>query len=216
MGATPLNSSGDGTEMDGPGDGDRSGEEPAITAAEPTLSEDDLFELLANRRRRYILHELMRAGDAIDIGTLSEEIAASEDGLEVHEISSKDRKRVYTALHQSHLPKMDKTGVVDFDSDRGTVEPTAALEDVEIYMDVVRGRELPWSDYYLGLTALSAILLAASTLAIGPFAALPLSAWGAFVVVSFGVFALAHRYYARRNRLGIDRDPPEVEYSYVE
>ncbi|AXR77113.1 DUF7344 domain-containing protein [Natrarchaeobaculum sulfurireducens] len=210
------------TQIDKPGDGSSSSEADGVVAEEsadvtkPTLSEDDLFELLANRRRRYILHELMRKGEAVDIGSLSQEIAANEDGLEVHEVSSKDRKRVYTALHQSHLPKMDKTGVVSFDRDRGTVEPTQALEDVEIYMDVVRGRELPWSDYYLGLTALSAVFLAASTLAVGPFAALPLSAWGAFVVVSFGVFAFAHRYYARRNRLGIDRDPPEVEYSYAE
>ena len=178
------------------------------------LTEDELFELLSNQRRRHILHALLHEDGPLDIGTLSQEIAAWEDGVAYEQVTSKDRKRVYTALQQSHLPKMDKTGVVDFDRDRGTVEPTPALENVEIYMDVVRGREIPWSEYYLGLTALSAVLLAASTLSVAPFTALPAYAVTVFVVVAFGVSALAHRYYSRQNRLGIDEDPPEVELEY--
>lgn len=215
MGATQIDSSGRSGDTQ-PGPETEPVADPADEARAEHLSEDDLFELLSNRRRRYILNELLCEGRPMEIGTLAQEIAAREDDLEYHEVSSKDRKRVYTALHQSHLPKMDRAGVVDFDQDRGTVEPTPALENVEIYMDVVRGRGLPWSDYYLGLTLLSGLLLAATTLGIGPFAALSLSAWGAFVVVSFGVFSLAHRYYARRNRLGIDEDPPGVEHSYAE
>ncbi|OVE85028.1 DUF7344 domain-containing protein [Natronolimnobius baerhuensis] len=188
------------------------------TLSSETLTEDELFELLSNRRRRYILHELMRADCRLDIGSLSQEIAACEDEVDLQEVSSSDRKRVYTALHQSHLPKMDKAGVIDFDQDRGTVEPTPALENIEIYMDVVRGREIPWSDYYLGLTAIAGLVVAASTLDIGPFAALPSSAWGVFLIVTFGVSAIAHRYYARRNRLGIAGDPPasDIELEYHE
>ncbi|EMA32371.1 hypothetical protein C446_14704 [Halobiforma nitratireducens JCM 10879] len=199
------------TDTVGPADAEGS---PATEPTDEALTEDELFEILSNRRRRHVLHELMREGDAIDIGTLSEEIAASEDGLELHEVSSSDRKRVYTALHQSHLPKMDEAGVIEFNRDRGTVEPTAALEDVEIYMDVVRGHEIPWSDYYLGLTALAAVLLAVSVVGPGPLAALSPYQWGAFVLVSFGVSAVAHRYYARRNRLGITDGPPDVALEY--
>lgn len=178
------------------------------------LTEDELFELLANQRRRHILHMLMREDARLDIGDLSQEIAAWEDGLAFEDVSSTDRKRVYTALQQSHLPKMDKAGVVKFDRDRGTIEPTPALEDVEIYMDVVRGREIPWSDYYLGLTALSGALFVTSTFDLLPFSQLPSAAWGVFVIVTFAVSALAHRYYARRNRLGIAEQPPSVELEY--
>ncbi|WP_049927447.1 DUF7344 domain-containing protein [Halopiger goleimassiliensis] len=178
------------------------------------LSEDELFTVLSNRRRRYVLQELIREGDRIDIGTLSQQIAAYEDGLELHEVSSSDRKRVYTALHQSHLPKLDETGLVEFDRDRGTVEPTATLEDVEIYMDLVHGRGIPWSDYYLGVTALIALSFVLAVTGPGPFAALSLEAWGVFAIVTFGTFALVHRYYARRNRLGIEDDSPAVELEY--
>lgn len=181
-----------------------------------TLTEDELFELLANQRRRHILHTLMREDDRLDIGDISQEIAAWEDGMAFEEVSSTDRKRVYTALQQSHLPKMDRVGVVEFDRDRGTIEPTPALEDIEIYMDVVRGREIPWSDYYLGLTALSGVLFATSVLGVLPFGPLPSAAWGVFVIVSFAVSAIAHRYYARRSRLGITDEPPSVELEYRE
>ncbi len=219
MGATHADPPGGTTSprpaTDRHGDGQPSANGRMEGHAHTALGEDDLFDILANRRRRYILHELLRTDESTDIGTLSQEIAAREDGLSVQEVSSKDRKRVYTALHQSHLPKMDGYGVIEFDQDRGTVEPTPALEDIEIYMDVVYGRELPWSDYYLGLTALAGVLLAATAFSIGPFAALSLAAWGAFVVVSFGVFSLAHRYYARRARFGVD-DSVGVEHHYSE
>lgn len=190
------------------------GDGPTIESNQPTLTEDELFELLSNRRRRHILHTLMRKEETVDIGDLSQQIAAWEDGLEYEEVSSTDRKRVYTALQQSHLPKMDKTGVIEFDRDRGVVEPTPTLENVEIYMDVVHGRDIPWSDYYLGLTAVSALLLAATVAGLPPLAGFPPYAWGVFVIVAFGVSGLAHRYYARRNRLGIDEEPPGIELEY--
>ena len=192
------------------------GETAAAQPEQVALTEDELFELLANRRRRHIMHTLMNEGETVDIGDLSQQIAAWEDGLEFEEVSSTDRKRVYTALQQSHLPKMDKAGVIEFDRDRGVVEPTPALEDVEVYMDVVRGREIPWSDYYLGLTAVAAVLLGATIAGLPPFAGLPAYAWGVFVIVAFGVSGFAHRYYARRNRLGIADEPPDIELEYEE
>ncbi|MFC4542690.1 DUF308 domain-containing protein [Halosolutus amylolyticus] len=177
-----------------------------------SISEDELFTLLSNQRRRHILHALMREDGPVDVGQISQEIAAWEDGTPIEKVSSTDRKRVYTALQQTHLPKMDKAGVLEYDHNHGVVEPTEALEDVEIYMDVVRGREIPWSDYYLGLTAVAAASFAVSTLEIFPFSVIDQFTWGVFVVVAFAVSALAHRFYSRRNRLGIDSEPPEVEH----
>ena len=178
------------------------------------LTEDELFTLLSNRRRRYILHTLMREADTVDIGDLSQEIAAWEDGLEYEKVSSRDRKRVYTAIQQTHLPKMDDAGVVEFNRDRGTVKPTPALEDVEIYMDVVRGREIPWGAYYFGLTGLTGALYLVATSGLTPLSQLSPSSWFVFVIVSFGVSAIAHQYYERQNRLGITEEPPDVELEY--
>jgi hypothetical protein len=91
------------------------------------------------------------------------------------------------------------------------VEPTPALEDVRVYMDVVQGREIPWSDYYLGLSGVAVTLLSAVAVDAWPFAALPDLAWGMAAVAAFGVSAVVHRHYARRSALGRGPEPTELQ-----
>ncbi|ACM56077.1 conserved hypothetical protein [Halorubrum lacusprofundi ATCC 49239] len=153
---------------------------------EPTteVSEDELFDVLSNQRRRFAVHLLKReADDSIAIGDMAEQIAAWENGIETAEITGTERKRVYTALQQSHLPKMDKAGVVDFNKNRGIVEPMPAMTDVDVYMDVVEGKEIPWSDYYLGLSGVAVALVGAVWLGAWPFVLLPEFAWTVAIVV---------------------------------
>jgi hypothetical protein len=178
------------------------------TADAPT--EDELFDVLANRRRRYAVHALDDADGATEIGDVAEQVAAWEYGVDVEQVSYEERKRVYTALQQSHFPMMDDAGVVDFDKNRGTVEPTESLDDVEVYMDVVQGNEIPWSVYYLGLSGVAASLMAAVWTGTWPFALLPDVAWGVAVTAMFGVSAVAHTYYARGQRIGASDEPPEL------
>ncbi|MFW6382633.1 MAG: DUF7344 domain-containing protein [Haloferacaceae archaeon] len=181
--------------------------------AEPTteISEDDLFDVLANQRRRFAVHLLKReAEDAIAIGEMAEQIAAWENGIDTAEITSSERKRVYTALQQSHLPKMDEAGVVEFNKARGVVEATPALTDVDVYLDVVEGREIPWSEYYLGLSGVAAALVAAVWMGVWPFTLLPDLAWTLAIVVAFAFSAVAHKYYTTQMKVGHGAEPPEV------
>jgi len=180
-------------------------------AESPEPTEDELFDVLSSRRRRYALHVLKGREEPVELGDVAEQVAAWEYGEDVTEVSYDERKRVYTALQQSHLPKMDDAGVVSFDKNRGVVEPTPALEDVRVYMDVVKGREIPWSDYYLGLSGVAATLLAAVALGAWPFTALPALAWSAAVVAAFAVSAVVHRRYARRTALGRGPTPAELD-----
>ena len=184
------------------------GHKPVGTTEHSGLSEDELFQLLSNQRRRHILRALIREGKPLDIGMLSQEIAAWEDGNDLDEVSSKDRKRVYTALQQSHLPNMDKAGVLEYDRDRGMVEPTPVLEDVEMYLGSIRGRELPWGDYYLGVVVLVAIILGGVTFELAPFTLLPSFVWDVFIIAVLAVLAFVHRFYSRQSRPGIAGEPP--------
>ena len=175
------------------------------------ISEDDLYEVLANRRRRFAVHLLKRESeDSVEIGEMAERIAAWENEVEVAEITGSDRKRVYTALQQSHLPKVDDAGVVKFDKDRGTVEPTPALEGVDLYMDVVEGRDIPWSEYYLGLSGIAVALTAAVWAGAWPFTLLPDTAWTLAIAVAFAFSAATHYYYSGEMRVGDGDDPPEL------
>jgi len=180
---------------------------------EPTtdISEDELFDVLSNQRRRFAVHLLKREeDDSIAIGDMAEQIAAWENGIETTEITGNERKRVYTALQQSHLPKMDKAGVIDFNKNRGVVEPMPAMTDVDVYMDVVEGREIPWSDYYLGLSGVAVALVGAVWLGAWPFVLLPEFAWTVAIVVAFAFSAITHKYYTAEMKVGEPDEPPEL------
>jgi len=61
------------------------------------VSEDELYKVLANQRRRFAVHLLKReSGDRVEIGEMAEQIAAWENEVDVTEITGSDRKRVYT------------------------------------------------------------------------------------------------------------------------
>jgi len=186
---------------------DGEGVEPAAE-----VSEDELFDVLANQRRRFAVHLLKReAEDSVAIGDMAEQIAAWENGIDTTEITGNERKRVYTALQQSHLPKMDEAGVVEFNKDRGMIEPTPALQNVDLYMDVVEGKEIPWSTYYLGLSGVAVALTGAVWLGAWPFVLLPDMAWTLAIVVAFAFSAIAHKYYTTEMKVGRGEEPPEVD-----
>jgi len=180
---------------------------------EPTteITDDELFDVLSNQRRRFAVHLLKReTDDSIAIGEMAEQIAAWENDIDMTEITGSERKRVYTALQQSHLPKMDEAGVVEFNKSRGIIEPTPALTDIDLYMDVVKGKEIPWSDYYLGLSGVAVALAGAVWLGAWPFVLLPEFAWTVAIVVAFAFSAITHKYYTAKMKMGEPEDPPEL------
>lgn len=175
------------------------------------IDNDELYDVLANQRRRFAVHLLKREEQTMRIGEMAEQIAAWENDVDTAEITGSDRKRVYTALQQSHLPKMDRAGVVEFNKNRGVVEPTEALQNIDLYMDVVEGREIPWSEYYLGLSGVAAALVAAVWMGAWPFTLLPTIGWTLAIVVGFAFSALAHKYYTEEMKVGELEEPPELQ-----
>lgn len=85
------------------------------------LSKSEVFELLSADRRQAVLLYLDTTDGTADLGELAEHIAGQECGCHPTELSSQQRKRVYVGLYQCHLPKMADAGVIEYDSDRGTV-----------------------------------------------------------------------------------------------
>ena len=171
------------------------------TATE-SFSRDRVFELLSNRRRRLVLYYLQeQAGEDATVRELASEIAAWENGVETVAVTYKQRKRVYTSLYQSHLPKMDEYGVVEYEQGRGTVRLTAEGETLDAYLEIVSGNDVPWSDYFLGLSLLSVVFLAAVVGGVPPFAALSPGVASLLIVSAFGLSALVHTVRTRRSRV---------------
>jgi len=185
-------------------DGDTSAES-TDRPSEPT--EQEVFDILSNRRRRYALYALLN-DDTATIGSLAEQIAAWENDCTVAEVTPTERKRVYTALQQSHLPKLERNGLITFDRESGRVRPTETVSEMNIYLEVVGEEQLSWDQYYLGLSAVAVGIVAAIWLDLAPFRALSSLLWMTLVVSLFAVSAAIHNY--RSADLDAASEPPEV------
>ncbi len=174
------------------------------------LSEDDIFKLLSNRRRRFVIHALKRAEDPIDVSELSTHVTAWERGVDLEEVRYEDRRNVYSTLQRTHLPKLEEKNVVTVHEEENLVEPTGELEELDIYVEVLRSTEIPWSLYYVGLAGLAVSLTVAVATGTPGFAWLEALDVGVFTATAFGLSSAAHHVIGRRTRLGNTEKPPEL------
>lgn len=126
------------------------------------LTLDEIFEALKNERRRRVIHYLGEEGGRLELGQLAERIAADENEKSISDVTYDERKRVYVALYQCHLPKLDDLGIISFNKSRGTMTLEDEAEQLLPYLGQANGR--PWYKYYasivtVGIAALAGIVL---------------------------------------------------------
>jgi len=130
----------------------RGGDPTLASVGETELGFDQIFELLSNQRRRYVLQYLQEIDDQPTTSDLAEQIAAWENDKERQQISSDERKRAYVGLYQGHLPKMDDMGVISYNKPRGTIESANNIDQVSAYLDNDERTDRLSTKYYVGLS----------------------------------------------------------------
>lgn len=183
-------------------------EEPA------ELEREQIFEILSNQRRRYVIHYLkQRSGESdIPLREVVDQVAAWENNTEVGQLRTDDRKTVYTALKQTHLPRLNEFGVVDYDQQRGEVTLDERAEQVQLYMEYVPEGDITWSQYYLGLSGVWWALIVSAWVGVPLLAA---ANWVAVSVLFAGTFtlsSLAHLYIDKQSLIGSEGPPREMKY----
>lgn len=135
----------------------------AHTGKPRELTDDSIFELLSNERRRRLLCLLSLAGGSADLRELARWIAAAETGGTVDDRSY---WRVYVSLTQTHVPKLEGFGVVEYVPDHTELVSAGRFEDVHdvLFPDDRRA----WPAQYVPLVAAAFVLFAWYVLAIQP------------------------------------------------
>ncbi|QHS17287.1 DUF7344 domain-containing protein [Halopenitus persicus] len=174
------------------------------------LTQDDVYDILSNKRRRYAIHYLKQVDERVDVRDLAEQVAAWENDKPVEALTSQERKRVYISLYQGHLSSMDDRGLVDYDETRGTVALRDAVRDADVYLEVVDPRDIPWGQFYLGLSAANALLIGLAWLDVGLFAEVGDLPVALVVLATFAVSATVQTLRDGRIRLGDEGPPPEL------
>jgi hypothetical protein len=117
-----------------------------------------------------VLYYLRKDEGVVEVRELAEEIAAMENDVEVEELTSQQRKRVYVSLYQTHLPKMAQMNAIQYDKDAGTVQLTDQTNNIDRYLTNSEQRSYPWTFHYAVLAVLSATTIALSVLGAPIFA----------------------------------------------
>lgn len=128
---------------------------------ESTIGIDQVFEILKNQRRRWVLRYLETADGQVVLSDLAEEIASCENEKDISQITSQERKRVYVGLYQVHLPKMDDMNIISFNKPRGLIEPGENYERVRAYLpDDDMTPEAPGLRSHLYVASISTLFVA--------------------------------------------------------
>jgi len=130
------------------------------SSIEPELKAVEIHDVLSNERRQLILTFLREAGGVLSARELSERIAEVETGESPPPRNI--RQSAYVSLHQTHLPKLDELGIVDYDQSAKTVRLNDRAKQVSVYMETVPKYGISWSEYYLAVSVLGLLLVAAA------------------------------------------------------
>ncbi|ELY37377.1 hypothetical protein C498_00795 [Haloferax volcanii DS2] len=124
-------------------------------------------------------------------------VAARENGTAIEDVTDEERQRVYISLYQTHLPKLESAGLVDYDEEERSVElvPNVAKRG---FFWMQSGVSESWSRYYALLGALSWALILGLWAGLPGFALVSWSAVAVFVSAALLVLVLAH-YLSERN-----------------
>ena len=172
------------------------------------LSQDLVFEVLKSPRRRYVLYYLRKNGGWIDLSDVTEQVAAWENDTTIGELESEQRKRVYISLYQTHLPKLDEAGVVEYDQTRGVIRLSDGANELDDYLGDQSTGSVPWDKYYLGLSILSGLLVAGVWAGIPPLSALSELATAFLILAVFTVFAITQHVHSSQRKS--KELPPEL------
>lgn len=182
--------------MDSPEPGDEEGESGPKTK-EP-LSKSHIFDLLSADRRQAVLRYLDQNDGTGKLGEIAEFIASEECDCPVEQLNSQQRKRVYVGLYQCHLPKMDDSGVVEYDKHRGTIELQDSVTQLLPYMestdeDAENDEDADGIDaeyITLGVAICASILVSAGAFGIGVLSVVSPTGWALFAAAALVGMAL--------------------------
>lgn len=92
------------------------------------------IELIADKRRRYVLYSLRNRGNT-EFEAVTEQVTAWETETPPEELDEQTRRNIRIDLRHSHLPKLEETGIIRFDRRNGSIYLQHLPDSLEKYLD---------------------------------------------------------------------------------
>jgi hypothetical protein len=169
-----------------------------------SLEAVEIHDVLSNERRQMVIDKLRESGGTMSARKLSEHIAECETGESPPPRNI--RQSAYVSLHQTHLPKLDDLGIVEYDeSDKTVTLDETASREVGIYMETVPEYGISWSEYYIGLSVLGVLILVATRVGAPVISSVGTAVWMGVILTLIGgsaVYQTIQQGSSIRHRLG--------------
>jgi len=115
------------------------------------LTRDEAYDLLSNPRRRFVISYLGEQQQPVSLNELAEQVASWENDKPVPELTDQQKKRAYVSIHQTHIPKLKASGIVEYDADTGQVTISSGARQIDRYLPEPERNSPPWSMFYAGV-----------------------------------------------------------------
>jgi len=132
------------------------------------LEQNDLFDILSSARRRYVLYLLDENGE-MKLMDLAEHVAAWENEIDREAVTNDQRKRVYVSLYQTHVPRLEEFGLVEYEAENGSVSPAESANTIRPYL-TTEGFSAVWQYLYPPLIVVSLLVAGLSASNVSLFA----------------------------------------------
>lgn len=102
-------------------------------------STDDISELLAHHRRRYVIDCLGRYSSPMSLPDLADECVVMEHQCKLDDIPAEAVRDMYMSLYHCHIPKLVELGAVEYDQGRDLVTAGPVITLLHTHIDLTRG-----------------------------------------------------------------------------
>lgn len=162
------------------------------------LQLDTIYEMLGNRRRRLILYYLTNSPSHLaDVGTLTTQVAAWENGIPMSKVTTKQRKRTYNTFQQSHLPRLEEEGFITHDTDAGRVKLTVDPRQLSVFLQFLPRSGSQWFTAFLSLGTVALIALSIAWVSADLLHILPHGSVEGIITISILSLAVVQTYLLR-------------------
>lgn len=170
-------------------------------------SRSDIYDVLRNVRRRYVIYYLKWKGRRVDVEELVDQIAVWESPPSDQDVSTSRRRSVHNALMQTHLPKLERHGLLEFDRSSRTVQPTERVETIDLYP---HQQTVDWPRYFVALSGITILLATLDVFQVLPPVATDVLPWKWMTILAFVLLAVSFVWDRLRSRRRFREDGPDI------
>jgi len=116
--------------------------------------DDICFRILQNTRRRHMIDYLTSYNGNLNLDALVKHLTEVEKD---NSTAKNLRRSIKISIIQTHLPVLEKAGIVSFDPHTKEIQLLKIPENVSVYMNLLDKKDISWKMYYMILSSVGVI-----------------------------------------------------------